>query len=86
MTNTGRTGTSLPEKEGFLYKRKRGLYKRGVNISVNSKTSNLPLGIPQGFDWSFALYDCVACENNHNAFFLATCLCMETLILQGELL
>ena len=49
--------TSLPEKEGFLDQRVGGLFKRRVNISVNSKTSNLPPGIPQVhvFDGSFAL-------------------------------
>ena len=35
--------TSLPKKE----QRVGGFSKRGVNISVNSKTSNLPPGIPQ---------------------------------------
>ena len=67
--------TSLPEKEGFLYQRVGGLFKRGVNISVNSKTSNLPPGIPQVhvFDWSFAL-----CSLWKQPFFLAPCRCMET--------
>ena len=69
--------TSLPEKEGFLYQRVGGLFKRGVNISVNSKTSNLPPGIPQVhvFDWSFAL-----CGLWKQPFFLAPCRCMETFL------
>ena len=45
----------------------------GVNLSVNSKTSNLPPVIPQTFDWSFAL-----CSLWKQSFFLATCRCMET--------
>ena len=67
--------TSLPEKESFLYQRVGGLFKIGVNISVNSKTSNLPPGIPQVhvFDWSFAL-----CSLWKQPFFLAPYRCMET--------
>ena len=63
--------TSLPEKE----QRVGGLFKRGVNISVMSKTSNLPPGIPQVhvFDWSFAL-----CSLWKQPFFLAPCHRMET--------
>ena len=66
--------TSLPEKEGFLYQRVGGLFKRGVNISVNSKTSNLPPSIPQVhvFNWSFAL-----CSLWKQPFLLAPCCCIE---------
>ena len=62
---------SCPPWKGRLPISEWGVYlKRGLNISVNSKTSNLLPGIPEVFDWSFAL-----CSLSKQPFFPATCSC-----------